>query len=232
MSNDMLAIIHGAATYVAIPVGLLIAVCTAGKYQYSKVKGISYGAALIAALLLFPSIPYNLALLFDIELSANSARVFLFVPLFTFVFGRIWKIGTLQGADFITPMYFAMRAVFLLGCVFWGCGDAIPVEWGIYSPAQECNVFPMTFLDCVLSVVIAIYSGFYARKLKYQGQGRVFGRAMIIMGIVRFHLQFGSLDYWGVRGFNEDTVYSLLAVLIGVIIFAMQQTDGQDQTNG
>jgi prolipoprotein diacylglyceryltransferase len=134
--------------------------------------------------------------------------------------GKVWKINALRGADFSTPLCFFARGICLIGCNLIGCGQAMPCDWGIYSPNYGCRVFPMDLIDLLATFAIGVISLIYAKRLNYKGNGRVFALAMIGLGMVRTLIQFGSTDrYFGIRGLNDETIISLIAIIMGTMIF-------------
>ena len=134
--------------------------------------------------------------------------------------GKAWKIDALRGADFATPLCFFARGICLIGCNLIGCGQAMPCDWGIYSPNYGCRVFPMDLIDLLATFAIGFISLIYAKRLNYRGNGRVFALAMIGLGMVRSLLQFSSTDiYFGIRGLNDETIISIISIIMGTMIF-------------
>lgn len=219
MSIQTLEIIHLSTHFMTFPISIFLSWWYGKRYGYSTKKSVSYGFVMMLLIVVFTYackwVPGWLGMVVYI----NAARTFLFVPLFTLLLSRFWKIPMLHGADFITPTMFFARTVVLVGCTLLGCGQAIQCDWGIYSPALGCNVFPMDLIDLIGTFVAGVISLLYAKKLNYNGNGRIFAVAMYILGFVRLFIQLGSSDCWWFRGLNDESIYSILSIGIAIAIF-------------
>lgn len=220
MTLEQLAIFHDITHVLTVPVAILVPVWYSSRYGYSRKKGISYSVAQMIIIVLFTYGCKWVCGWFGYTIFINAARTFLAIPLFTLALCKLWKIGTWEGADFITPTVYFARTVVLIGCTSLGCGQAVACDWGIYSPNAGFRVFPMDLIDLIATFAIGVISLAYAKKLQYRGNGRVFGLSMICIGVVRHLIQFGSTDrYFGIIGLNDETIISVMSVIMGVIIF-------------
>lgn len=189
------------------------------KYGYSRKKGALYALTMGLVFSICSRSCQWIFGVFGVEISLNSYRTFLFTPLFAFVLGRLFKIPMLQGTDYMTPIMFFSRAICLIGCIISGCALAIPCDWGIYSPNIGCRVFPMDPIDLLGTVTAGVVALVYAKNLHYNGNGRIYAFSMYILGFVRLFLQLGSTDYWWIRGFNDESVYSIVAIIMTMVIY-------------
>ena len=219
MSIEALEIFHQTTHVLTVPLSVAIGAWYGPCYGYSRKKAASYSAVMMLIIVLFTYACKWVPGWFGFTVFINAARTFMFIPLFTFALSRIWNISTLHGADFITPNMFFVRTVVLIGCTSLGCGEAIPCDWGIYSPARGQYVFPMDLIDLIATFAIGVASLVYAKKLNYQGQGRVYAFSMYALGVVRMFIQLGSTVSWGIRGFNDETVYSIVSIITAIVIF-------------
>lgn len=214
---ETLETIHGATGW-AFRVGLLLILFYAPKYGVKRFKAVTYAFVIFELVKLINSYSTLGMRALGMNIAFSGFRTYLFIPLLALLMCKIWKIPVLKGLDFLTPTLFFIRSVVMTGCVFLGCALAIPCEWGIYSAIQGCNVFPMDLIDALTALVIGVISLIYAKKLNYNGNGRVFAIAMYITGIEVLFTQFGSYDSWGIRGVNEQTVYAIAAIVMATVI--------------
>lgn len=205
------------------PIAIMMSWWLGKRYGYSSKKSISYGFAMMLLIVVFTYACKWVPGWFGYTVYINAARTFLFVPLFALLLSRFWRVPTLQGLDFMTPTIFFARTVVLIGCTLLGCGQAIPCNWGIFSPSHGCIVFPMDLFDLLGTCFAGVVALIYAKKLNYHGNGRIFAIAMYILGFVRLFIQFGSTEYWWVRGFNDESIYSILSIGIAIIIFCLNR---------
>ena len=210
--------IHDAVIW-AYPLGLLMVLWYAPKYGIKRFKAILYAALIFWFVILVNNGFHWVAETLGFSVSYNGFRSYLFIPLFALVMKWVWKIPVLRGLDFLTPTLFFIRSVVFTGCSLLGCALALPCDWGTYNPQLGIRVFPMDLMDVVLALAVGVIALLYARKLNYDGNGRVFALAIYITGVVRLFMQFGSTSSWGIRGINEETVYSVVAIAMAVSIF-------------
>lgn len=214
-----LEFIHLTTHFMTFPISVFMSWWYGKRYGYSAKKSASYGLAMMILIVVFTYACKWVPGWFGYTVFINAARTFLFVPLFSLLLSRFWKIPMLHGADFLTPTMFFARTVVLIGCTLLGCGQAIPCNWGIYSPSQGCVVFPMDLIDLLCTFVAGVISLIYAKRLNYNGNGQVFALAMYILGVARLFIQIGSTDYWWFRGFNDESIYSIISIGMAVVIF-------------
>jgi len=220
MQIQILETIHGITHVLTIPIAVIAALLYAPKYGYNRGKAILYSLTMMVIIVLFTYACKWVPGWFGFTVFINAARTFPFVPLFSLLLSRVWKIPTWQGVDFMTPIMFFARTVVLIGCTMLGCGQAVPRDWGVYSALAGCKVFPMDLIDMLGTFAIAFLSMAYAKRLHYRGNGRVFALSMICLGSIRFFLQLESLDrYYGIRGFNDETIISIISIVIGAVIY-------------
>lgn len=222
MSLETALLIHDNMIYLAVPVVLGFSFWYAPHYHYGKVTAITYYVVLEVMIIATNNLGKWAGDIIGLELGYQSARAFLFIPLLTLLVRPIWKIKPLHGADFFTPVAFFIRGIVIIGCAILGCSNGFPCSWGMFSPNFGYRIFPIDLIDALTTFIIGAVSIHFAKKWNYQANGRVFALAMICLGIVRFCLQFASRDYWWIRGFNDDSVYSILSIIIGFLIFRME----------
>lgn len=219
MSLETLELIHKTTHVLTVPLSILLAAWYGPKYGYTRKRAAMYAGAMVAMVLLFTYAWRFVPGWFGYAVDLNSFRSFLFIPLFTYTASEKWNIPTLHGADFVTPILFSQRAMVLVGCTMIGCGRAMPCDWGTYNPIYGYRVFPLDLIDQLSTTVLAVFAFYYAKKLSYKGDGRIFALCMCLSGIVHWLIQFGSMEVWWVRGFNDEAVYSIVTFITAIIIF-------------
>ena len=218
ISMETALLIHNNIIYLAVPVVLAFTFYYAPRYHYGKMATFAYYVILEILIIMVNNLTKRLGDAVGLDLAYQSARAFLFIPLLTLLAWPIWKIKPLHGADYLTPAVFFIRGIVLIGCAVLGCSNGIPCSWGTPCPNFGYRIFPIDLIDAVATLIIGVFSVRLAKRWHYQAHGCVFAAAMISLGLVRFCLQLGNRDYWWIRGFNEDSVYSIIAIIIGLYI--------------
>ena len=219
ISLQTLGMIHDATHVLTMPLAVIMGLWYGPKYGYDKKKAASYSLTMMIIIVLFTYACKWVPGWFGFTVFINAARTCMFIPLFTLILSRFWNISTLHGADFMTPIIFFVRTVVLIGCNLVGCGLAIPCDWGIYNPSMGCRVFPMDFIDLLGTFAAGVISLIYAKRLNYSGNGRIFSLAMYILGFVRLFIQLGSMEVWWIRGFNDESIYSIVSIVMAIVIY-------------
>jgi len=49
---------------------------------------------------------------------------------------------------------------------------------------------------------------------------------------VRWLIQFGSQEVWLIRGFNDETVYSIVSIIMAIVIFNKNRKEINLQNGG
>ena len=218
---QFLLIFHTLTHFMTIPISLCMSWWYGKRYGYNVKTSVSYGLTITLLVVLFTYMCKWIPGWMGYTVFLNSYRSFLFIPLFSFMLSKIWKIPTLQGMDFVTPIMFVERTVVLVGCTLLGCGLAVECDWGTYNHALGCRVFPMDLIDLIANFFVSLISLIYAKKLQYKGNGRIFALSMYLQGTVRLFIQFGSRECWlGITGFNDESIYSIISILLAIIIYS------------
>lgn len=231
ISIETLEVIHGATGW-AFRLGLIMVLFYAPKYRIKRFRAVTYAFVIFELVKLINSYSTLGMRALGVNIAFSGFRTYLFIPLLALIMCKIWKIPVLKGLDFLTPTLFFIRSVVMTGCVFLGCALAIPCEWGIYSAIQGCNVFPMDLIDALTALAVGIFSLVYAKKLNYNGNGRVFAIAMYITGIEVLFMQFGSFDSWGIRGLNEQTIYAVISIAMATVIMVYNHLRDEKDVKG
>lgn len=229
MSAETRELIHAVLIVLIFPLGALISVWYAPRYGYTRKKALSYAMTVNVLVVLFSFALTLTAEALGYAIGLNAYRSYLFLPLITLTVSRIWKIPMLHGADFMTPIMFFERTMVVIGCNVQGCANAIACDWGQYSPSMGCRVFPMDLIDLIGNLAVSIISLLYAKKLNYKGEGRVFALSMYLLAIVRAAIQFGCSErWWNIRGINDETLYSVVAVITALLIYRNYSASNKD----
>ena len=125
--------------------------------------------------------------LFGIREPVNSiVRVFIFVPVIGFIFGKLLRLKARQVWD-ATAMFPLVRSAFAqIACMFTGCCAGQPVGWGLYNKRTDLYHFPVQPLETVLSLAVAAWLICRLRKHKFQSDGLSMPCMFIGYGIQRF----------------------------------------------
>ncbi len=147
-----------------------------------------------------------------------SARSLIVLPLLCLILARFCNVDTLNLCDYLTPYYFFHHGVVTVACWFQGCCAGNAYSWGLLNPLSGAIVFPTQPCIILLSVIIAFWGLYYAKKHEYKANGLVFANSMCFYGIGRYVIELFSDDarvWWVLSWFS---VCSLIMIAEGFII--------------
>lgn len=118
-----------------------------------------------------------------------SYRSIMFLPLLCVILAVISKENTWELCDFLTPWFFFKHGFVTLACWIEGCCAGRPWPWGLVSPLTGNTVFPTQPCIIIVSVAVAYWGLYYAKKHVYQAKGLVFADSIIIYGFFRYLIE-------------------------------------------
>lgn len=118
--------------------------------------------------------------------------------------------------DFFTPFGLILLAATRTGCFFNGCCGATKI-WKGTNPI----ILPVQLFEVVCDLLI-LEICFYIERKKPQ-KGYMYPVFMLLYGICRFILEFLRDTPKDIKGFSHGQVFSVIAILAAVVMFAIVQ---------
>ena len=145
----------------------------------------------------------------------NYVRVVSFAPLYFFLMAKVFRDPFWKVSDFLTPLNAIGFGVSRIGCVFAGCCQGYPSEWGIYSNVAKTVCFPIQIIELVTCMLIGVV--LYIMAKRRVQQGKLYVWYMILFGSTRFVFEFfrDNEKLWG--NVSELALHALAAFILGVI---------------
>ena len=147
-----------------------------------------------------------------------SARSLIVLPLLCLILARFCKVDSLNLCDFLTPYYFFHHGVVTVACWFRGCCAGNASSWGLLNPLSGATVFPTQPCIILLSVCIAFWGLFYAKKNAYKTNGIVLANSLCFYGIGRYIIELFSDDarvWWALSWIS---ICSIVMIIEGFMI--------------
>lgn len=165
----------------------------------------------------------DLDLIFFNSASVGSFRSLLVLPLFCIIPALIEKRNVLTLCDYLTPYFLYRHGIVTSPCWISGCCAGAPMSWGLLNPVDGTFRFPAQPCIVVVTVLIALWGLFRARKRNYETYGEIFGISMIAYGIFRYALEFFTDDIRIFGKFSLYSIYSLLMILMGLVVLQLEK---------
>jgi len=190
------------------------------KYQIGLLRAAVYSALCYYLIFMIPSILWRDL---DVEVFGSGSlapfRSVLLLPALCFLISRIERLDTFTLCDYLTPYYFFDHGLATHGCWIAGCCEGTMLPWGLMNPVTKHYAFPAQPYVILLSVSIALWGLLYARKQKYQTNGKVFAVSLIVYGFFRYILEFFTDDMRVLGALSLYSIYSVIMVLLGVLVY-------------
>lgn len=149
--------------------------------------------------------------------SANILYAFVYFPLICLLVSKLLREKPGIMLDYMAPAIVIWHIIGQSVCPFFGCCAGIPCTWGIWNPLLDRTVFPVQWMISLAALLVFLFILQYAKKRQYDGSGRVYPIMLILLGVVRFFLEFLKDTTKIVWDLTELSLHALFMVLVGTI---------------
>ena len=154
---------------------------------------------------------------FQADSSGNVLYAFAYFPLFCLIVAKLLRVKPGIMLDYMAPSLVIWHIIGQSVCPFFGCCAGIPCEWGIWNPLLDSMVFPVQWLISFTALLVLLVMFRYAKKRRYDGSGRVYPLMLIMLGGIRFFLEFLKDAPKNIFGLTELSLHALFMVLVGTV---------------
>lgn len=164
--------------------------------------------------------------------SNNIVRLFIYVPLFGIPIAKLLKIEWSRACDFLTFAPLISQAVGHCGCLFVGCCQGYPNNWGLYHPTRFQILFPVQVFEIITATAIIVVLLIWAKKRDYVPDKRQYPIMMIMFGMTRFVWEFfrNNEKIW--LGCSALAFHALFMAMVGgVTLLVMRKRDRVAEQN-
>lgn len=160
----------------------------------------------------------------------NFVRIVTFMPIPVFLLVRIFRDSFWDVADFVAPLLAIFHGVTHIGCVFPGCCNGYPAQWGLYSNNVGHVCFPIQLIEALSSVLIGIVLLIMIKR-GIQDK-RLYAWYLFLYGSTRFVWEFfrDNEKIW--HGISELAFHSLVAMLLGIVALILMNRRCVGSSNG
>ena len=165
----------------------------------------------------------------------NAIRAYVFLPLLIYGLSKLFKTELFATFDLLATGLSIGYGVGHYACIFAGCCHGFQYYEGttMYKIAYALtgtNMLPLQFLEATSAMLIFAILLVFAKKMKYQTNGRLFCLWYVLFGSTRFMWEFlrdnkkvivftplEQAD--GYFGLSSLAIWALLMVAAGVIVY-------------
>ncbi|MCR5067963.1 MAG: prolipoprotein diacylglyceryl transferase [Erysipelotrichaceae bacterium] len=149
----------------------------------------------------------------------NIVRIFIWVPLIAWPVCKAMKIDWKMCCDYLSPCVCVVHGIAHFGCIFEGCCNGYPWEYGIYNPVQNINTFPIQPIEAITALLIVFIVAHREKKKNYVPDGLSYPIMLILFGYSRFLYEFLRNNIKLFLGVSELALHALSAGIVGTVMY-------------
>jgi len=153
--------------------------------------------------------------------SQNGIRSFAYTPLLCYIGAKLFRMKWREGNALFALCLPFSHAVAHLGCIFPGCCEGYPCEWGIYNAYAGEYLFPIQLVESAVAVLIGIYVAYRAKKNHFEIDGKEYPIMMLLFGSTRFLCEFLRANDKIWLGCSSLSFHALFMFAVGTIWLIM-----------
>lgn len=150
--------------------------------------------------------------------ATHFIRIVMWMPLLLLPFAKLFKIEPGRFFDFFAPSYAISFPLGHIGCAFAGCCYGYPCDWGIYNPVLHKLLFPVQFVECLISLLIFFYLLYHARRHNYESKGKVLALFILLTGLGRVITEFLRDVERLFFNISDRCIWAFLAFVSGIVM--------------
>ena len=158
---------------------------------------------------------------FTVGNRANLAVAFVYLLPLAWLLAKIFRLRWQAVSEMFALSILAFHIPGRSGCIFTGCCYGYPCEWGVYSAVTKGYVFPVVFVESLMSLGILIFLIIRMWKKSYVPDGKTLPWMLLLYGIGRFFTEFlrDNEKIW--IGCSDIAFHSLFMAVVGGIMLLM-----------
>ena len=149
----------------------------------------------------------------------NIVRVFVYVPVVAYPVGKLLKISWKDMCSMLALGPVSVHAVSHFGCMFPGCCNGYPCEWGLYNVRMQEVLFPIQPIEAIIAWLVIFYLLARAKKRNYVADGLECPVMFILFGSTRFLCEFLRDNEKIFLGCSSLAFHALFMFVVGVIAY-------------
>lgn len=147
----------------------------------------------------------------------NIVRIFVYYPIFLYPIYKLTGVKLCTLLDYISPGLALLQGLDHISCVFTGCCYGYAVPWGIWNIRVNEYLFPIQWVESVVSFLIFLFLMRKAEKDNYNGNGTIYALFLVLFGVTRFFLEFLRDNNKLFFGISDLAFHAAFMVVIGVL---------------
>ena len=163
----------------------------------------------------------------------NNVRLFIYVPLISFIVCKLFRIKWKKMCDFLAPCMVLTQGIGHFGCIFPGCCAGYPSSWGLYNIREQQILFPIQLLEAITAILITVFLVYRSKKREYAVDGLQYPIMLLQFGLTRFIWEFFRNNEKVWMGCSSLAFHALFAFVIGVVAYIIVKRKNEEkiQTN-
>lgn len=159
----------------------------------------------------------------------NLAVAFVYLLPLAWVLAKIFRLRWQAVSEMLAFGILAFHFPGRSGCIFSGCCYGYPCDWGIYSKVTQGYVFPVVFVESLMTLGILIFLLIRARGKDYRPDGKTMPWMLLLYGVGRFFTEFLHDNEKIFIGCSDIAFHALFMAAVGlVMLLCLRKKQGKN----
>lgn len=149
---------------------------------------------------------------------ANLAVAFVYLLPLAWLLAKIFRLRWQAVSELYAMSILAFHVSGRSGCIFTGCCYGYPCDWGVYSNVVGGYVFPVVFVESLMSLGILVFLLVRVCRKGYQPDGKTMPWMLLLYGVGRFFTEFlrDNEKIW--IGCSDIAFHALFMAVVGLVM--------------
>lgn len=160
---------------------------------------------------------------------SNLAVAFVYLLPVCWLLAKLFRMRWQTVSEMVTLGILAFHIPGRSGCIFTGCCYGYPCEWGLYSLVTDEKVFPVVFVESLMTLGILIFLLIRIRGKSYVPDGKTLPWMLFLYGMGRFYTEFlrNNEKIW--FGCSDIALHARFMALVGCVVLVLLHTERKNR---
>lgn len=148
----------------------------------------------------------------------NLAVAFVYLLPLAWLMAKLFRLRWQTVSELFALSILAFHAPGRSGCIFTGCCYGYPCAWGVYSSEVDGYVFPVVFVESLMTLAILVFLLVRVCRKHYQPDGKTMPWMLLLYGVGRFFTEFlrDNEKIW--LGCSDIAFHALFMAAVGLVM--------------
>lgn len=193
------------------------------RFKFSVWNAILLSSTGFIVLLIWTVVHFQIESRFTGVGTQSVVRAMPYLMLMVWLLAAMLKLKWDDACDFFAPLVCLYLGIAQMGCIFAGCCQGYPCNWGIYNYHYDGFAFPIQIIEIISIFVLFFVILWYNKQHNYKSNGQAIPIMLIVFGLMRFLWEFARNNEKLFAGCSAISFHALFMVAVGIeMLFTIQ----------